>query len=123
MLYSIGRTPVALYMSIHGTTHLLESGAPCHTANSITDWLRRQGIETIGPWPGSSADLNPIENLWVMLKRKVASHNPTSFEDLKKVIKEVWVQEVSADDCRKLARSMPDRIRAVLEKKGLHTKY
>ena len=54
-----------LFMSIHGTTYFLQDGAPCHTANSITDWLRMQGIETIGPWPGSSADLNPIKNLWV----------------------------------------------------------
>ena len=111
------------FMSIHRTEYFLQDGAPCHTAKSVTDWLKRQDIETIGPWPGSSADLNPIENLWVTMKRKVAEHNPNSFENLKMIIKEVWVQEVSTEDCRKLARSMPDRIRAVLESKGLHTKY
>jgi hypothetical protein len=64
-------------------------GEPCHMAKSVTRWLHDHHIPIIGPWPGSSTDLNSIENLWMQMKRKVAAHNPTSAESLQKVIKTV----------------------------------
>lgn len=111
------------FMTIHDTEYLLQDGAPCHSAKSTQDWLASHDVQVIGPWPGSSADLNPIENLWVTMKRKVAERNSTSFASLKEAIKEVWTREIPKEECRKLARSMPDRIRAVIEKKGLHTRF
>ena len=38
-------------------------------------------------WPGYSTDLNPIENLWAILKDKVADEHPTSAKDLEMAIK------------------------------------
>ena len=37
-------------------------------------------------WPGNSPDLNPFENLWTLLKDKVAERLPTSMKDLEMVI-------------------------------------
>ena len=42
---------------------VLHDGAPCHTAKSVKKWLEYSGVNVIGPWPESSPDLNPIENL------------------------------------------------------------
>jgi len=72
---------------------------------------------------GNSPDLNPIENLWVILKRKVAARNPTSASDLKEAIKHVWCDEITQELCQKLVHSMPDRISAVLRNRGQCTKY
>ena len=58
-----------------------------------------------------------------MVKKNVASKNPTSFEDLVKQIKLVWVQEISAGYCNDLVESIPRRIAAVLAAKGNHNKY
>ena len=38
--------------------YFLHDGAPCHTAKSVKKWLEDSGVNVIGPWPGSSPDLN-----------------------------------------------------------------
>lgn len=111
------------HMNILGCTVFQQDGAPCHRAAIVTRWLRQQGIETLEPWPGSSPDLNPIENLWMYLKQKVSELNVTSEQELIKAIKEIWVKEVTVQYCDSLVKSMPDRIKAVLKNKGRHTKY
>lgn len=111
------------FRTVHGVEYFQHDGAPCHTAKLVTTWLAVNNVPMIGPWPGSSPDLNPIENLWIQMKRKVAAHNPTSLQHLKEVVKTVWITETPLENCKKLARSMPRRIADVLAAKGKHTKY
>ena len=61
------------------------------------------GIEILGPWPGNIPDLNPIENCWVLLKQKVAPHNPTLLSDLKQAMKQVWMNKISRNYCENCA--------------------
>ena len=49
--------------------------APIHTARIIENWLLEQGIE-IMDWPPYSPDLNPIENLWKLLKDQIIPFHP-----------------------------------------------
>ena len=57
------------------------------------------------------------------MQQKIADHNPTSLENLKEVTINVWVNEITRDNCKKHARSMPKRISAVLRAKGQPSKY
>jgi hypothetical protein len=88
------------FMSVHGTHYFQQDGAPCHGAGIVMDWLRISGIKVLGPWPGNSPDLNVIENVWHLLKRKVAEKNPTSAEDLKKKTIQVWTTEITPEYCK-----------------------
>ena len=47
------------HMNILGSTVFQHDGAPCHRMTAVSRWLADQDIEVLGPWPGSSPDLNP----------------------------------------------------------------
>ena len=64
--------------------------------------------------------MNPIENLWTIMKQKVAQLNPTSEQTLIDAIKRVWITDITPDYCARLVNSMPDRIKAVLANKEGH---
>ena len=110
-------------MACHHCTYFQHDGAPAHTAGSVKDWITAQGIEIISPWPGSSPDINPIENCWSVVKKRVGALRPTSMKDLNDKIKIVWCQQITPEYCQNLIHSMPDRLAAVLAAKGGPTKY
>ena len=86
-------------------------------------WLNSKGIEVLEPWPGKSPDLNPIENLWKVVKDKVALRRPASYEELITACKEVWCFDIGQDLCEKLVQSMPLRVREVLRNGGRSTRF
>jgi transposase len=98
-------------------------GAPCHQSRLVKSWLEDHNVQVLGPWPGSSPDLNPIENCWVKLKSAVSRTNPTSLDDLAHKIRQAWITEITPEYCQALVDSMPDRINAVLKAHGGATKY
>ncbi len=73
-------------------------------------------------WPSMSPDLNPIEHLWGILKRKVEERKVSNIHQLRDVIMEEWKRSPVAT-CEALVNSMPKRVKAVLENNGGHTKY
>jgi transposase len=109
-------------MSIQKSTVFQQDGAPCHTAKVVQKWFKDKRI-TVLEWPGNSPDLNPIENLWELMKRRVAIKCPRNMQDLVYWLKVTWCQDISRELCEKLAQSMPRRIKAVIANKGQPTKY
>ncbi len=68
---------------------------------------------TVLDWPANSPDLNPIENLWAIVKRKLRDTRPNNANDLKAVIKATWAS-VTPEQCHRLIVSMPRCIDAVI---------
>ncbi|CDQ77516.1 unnamed protein product [Oncorhynchus mykiss] len=87
-------------------------GAPCHKA---TKWLGEQNTD---PWPGNSPDLNPIKNVWSILKRRVDKQKPTNSDILQALLMQEWAA-FSQDVAQKFIDSMPDC--RGLEKEGADT--
>ena len=111
-----------LHMVVHKCTTFMQDGAPCHGSKIVSEFLKKKKIKTID-WPGNSPDLNPIENVWSLLKNKVADRQPTSAQEMETAIQLVWIHEITPEYCRNLVESMPRRLQAVLNNRGGHTKY
>ena len=75
-------------------------------------------------WPAQSPDLNPIEHIWVHLKKKLAEYE-TSLNEIHELWERIQVdwEGILAKDCQNLIKSMPRRVQAVLKAKGGYTKY
>lgn len=67
--------------------------------------------------PPYSPDLNPIENLWEDLKRRVSLRNASSVDELEQHVREEWAATDQSLLAR-LAHSMPARCQAVIANKG-----
>ncbi len=95
--------------------------APAHTAKGTKSWFNDHGV-TVLDWPANSPDLNPIENLWGIVRRKMRDTRPNNADDLKATVKETWAS-IPPQQCHKLITSMPRWIEAVIKAKGAPTKY
>ena len=81
------------------------------------------GIRTLR-WPARSPDLNPIENVWSLLKRGVRrSIRPgDDLSRLEALLRQEW-ERLSQAVINRLIESMSSRIRQVIELSGDVTKY
>ncbi len=93
--------------------------APAHTAESTKSWLNYHGVGVLD-WPENSPDLNPIENLWAFVKRKMRNKRPKNADELKAAVKETWAS-IPLQQCHKLITSTPRQSEAGIKAKGLST--
>jgi hypothetical protein len=96
---------------------------PKHTSKKATQWFEDNGIQVLA-WPAQSPDINPIEHLWVHLKKALNKYPtpPKGVHELWERVVEEW-NEIPAETCQRLIESMPRRIKAVIRAKGGHTDY
>ncbi len=81
--------------------------APAHTAKSTKSWLNDHGVGVLD-WSANSPDLNPIENLWGIVKRKMRNKRPKNADELKATVKETWAS-IPPQQWHKLITSMQGR--------------
>lgn len=94
---------------------------PKHTSKLVASWLEQQKIRVL-QWPSQSPDLNPIENLWMELKRRVHARKPTNLKDLFAYCQEEW-SKIPPEFCNNLVTNYKNRLAAVKAAKGHATKY
>ena len=87
------------------------------------EWLASKNINVIN-WPSVSPDLNPIENLWGIMVRKVYANGQqfTTINELHARVKFIW-SEIIINELQNLVTSMPNRLFEVIKRNGGHTNY
>jgi hypothetical protein len=76
------------------------------------------------PWPSYSPDLNPIENVWRILKQRLRNRKPHGgwgLQELKEAVVDVWENEITVDDFNKYIDSIPERLEKVRFRKSAQT--
>lgn len=94
---------------------------PKHTSNLAKDWFAVHNVPLMN-WPAQSPDLNPIENLWAIVKKHIRETEPKNLNELWAETQKAW-RSIPAFQCVKLIDSMPKRCEAVLKNFGYPTKY
>ena len=110
-------------------TPFMQDNAPIHRARVLQEWFERNGVWVI-EWPPYSPDLNPIENLWAILKARVferhpylgPGHSAKDLQELIEAVQETW-ESIEDEVLENLADSMDRRIQAIITAEGWYTKY
>jgi transposase len=100
-----------------------QDGAPSHTSKLAKQWLVDHGI-SVFPHPPSSPDVNPIEPVWHELKKLIRAlpRSPTTVLKLIQAVRDAW-DTLAIPDIDKYIHTMSDRVQAVLEADGSHTRF
>lgn len=94
---------------------------PKHKSRVVTEWLAREQLRVLD-WPSQSPDLNPIENLWEEVERRIRTEIFRNKQALVDKINEVW-RNIPDDVIRKLISSMPRRCAKVIANNGYAINY
>lgn len=97
---------------------------PKHTSALVKSYLEQQPYQVLN-WPSQSPDLNPIENIWSMLKKRLFhcyDSPPSGMNDLWERVQEQW-NNISVEDCRNVIESLPKRCQDIIKKKGYWIDY
>ena len=98
-----------------------QDNARPHVARRTMNWFQEQGVHVMD-WPPQSPDLNPIENLWSMLKSRLDRRESLNIPQLLDNARAEW-NSFTAEDLQNLLNSMPRRINEVIAHRGGHTHY
>jgi transposase len=108
----------------------MHDNASVHTARVVKSLLEDLGVDLMA-WPPYSPDLNPIENLWALMKAEIYRLHPelTHAEDTVAIQHALVLAAMEAWDnledriLKNLCETMPNRVNAVIDAEGWYTKY
>jgi hypothetical protein len=101
-----------------------EDNATWHRSRETELSKKDMGIELFPCWPAQSPDLNPIENIWAEMERRLGklTYKITTDEQLESELKRIW-EQLKVEYTTALVHSMPVRCQAVVDNDGHPTSY
>ena len=101
----------------------MHDNAPSHAAKATTQYLESIGFKnkTMMIWPPNSPDLNPIENLWSIVKQRVyaVGKQYSSKDAMWEAIKQA-ADSIPRSLLRKLTESVNERLFDIIRLNGSH---
>ena len=115
--------PEMLKVLPNGNGIIQQDLATCHTSKKVKKFMVKNNIKIL-KWPGNSPDLNPIGNLWAIVKKRLRKHDCTTKTKLTTTILQIWIEDIEIQNTFKsLVDSMPNRGQKVIAARGGHIKY
>lgn len=108
-------------LGIRDTFQFYQDNDPKHKAQNVRLWLL-YNCPHVMETPPQSPDINVIEHLWAHLEDKLKERVIKTKHDLVTALKEEWAK-IDPNFCKNLVESMPRRMAAIVNSKGLQTKY
>lgn len=100
---------------------LQQDNDPKHTSRLAKEFLR-ENVPEVMDWPSNSPDLNPIENLWAIVKGNVEKRMPKNLNELERFMAEEW-WAIPETVVINLVGSMKRRCELIIEKNGERISY
>jgi len=98
-----------------------QDNASCHVSRLSQAFFRDKELKILD-WPANSPDLNPIENIWGILKDAVEKRAPKTLAELEAFAIDEW-GKIPLQIIRNTIASMPRRINQVLDRGGEKCDY
>lgn len=108
-------------MGLNNTFKFYQDSDSKHKSRIVQEFLLYRCPKILQS-PPQSPDLNPIENLWDELDRKIRKTPITSIAELKQRLATEW-SNITVEYLKKITNNMPNRLRHVLKQNGYATKY
>ena len=100
---------------------LQEDNSSVHKSKLSESYKKSVMIRNID-WPANSPDLNPIENLWAILKKRIQNKAPKDIKELEKLIETEW-QTFDQEFLANFINSMKRRCQMVIASDGKKINY
>ena len=117
--------PVRLFAGAFGPANmiLVDDNARPHRNRIADQFFEDSGIARM-EWPAKSPDMNPIENIWGIMKQRISRRlrYQHTLNDLEAMVHEEW-NAVALPTVRKCISSMRRRTAALIAAAGGHTHY
>jgi len=110
----------------HSSWTLQQDNDPTHrlAESHLRAWNSKHAasVKLMKNWPPNSPDLNPIENVWGWMEAKINKEGCSSWAEFKAAVRKACSQ-VPLTMVANLYKSMPKRMKLVLENEGGKTGY
>ncbi|KAI6651293.1 hypothetical protein LOD99_5441 [Oopsacas minuta] len=101
---------------------LVQVNDPKHISKLVKGWMSENMPKIVLEWPSQSPDLNPIENVFAILKGHDSKHHPKNLAELETSILGVW-DSLSPEFLRSYWKSMKRRCQMVIDNNGNKINY
>lgn len=100
---------------------LMHDLSSVHKSETTRQWLQQRNIPILSNWPPKGADMNPVENIWAEIVRRL-TQSSRNVEELWEMVQTTFNQ-LGDEYFMKLVESMPRRVQDVVDHNGGWTRY